>query len=116
MAGPARNRALRARFGIESLVLQQEQLDELLASREKLMALPELNILYEDNHCLAVDKSAGCLSTHYQGKEETIMEIIQSLQELAVIVCKALFDVLKLLLSALQFLVVNDGRERTLTS
>jgi 23S rRNA pseudouridine1911/1915/1917 synthase len=36
------------------------------------MALPELDILYEDNHCLAVAKPGGCLSTHFQGKEETI--------------------------------------------
>src|SRR5713226_8307373 len=34
------------------------------------LALPE--ILYEDNHCLAVAKPAGCLSTHYAGKEETV--------------------------------------------
>ena len=36
------------------------------------MALPELEILYEDNHCLAVAKPGGVLSTHFQGKEETI--------------------------------------------
>ncbi len=36
------------------------------------MALPPLDILYEDNHCLAVAKPAGCLSTHYQGREETL--------------------------------------------
>jgi len=36
------------------------------------MALPELDILYEDNHCLAVAKPGGCLSTHFQGNEETI--------------------------------------------
>src|SRR6516165_12662866 len=32
--------------------------------------LPE--ILYEDNHCIAVAKPADCLSTHFQGREETI--------------------------------------------
>ncbi|HMF15904.1 MAG TPA: RluA family pseudouridine synthase [Gemmataceae bacterium] len=37
-----------------------------------VMALPELEILYEDNHCLAVAKPGGVLSTHFQGKEETI--------------------------------------------
>src|SRR3954467_5350038 len=31
-----------------------------------------LRILYEDNHCLAVAKPSGALSTHYQGKEETL--------------------------------------------
>jgi 23S rRNA pseudouridine1911/1915/1917 synthase len=34
--------------------------------------VPPLDILYEDNHCLAIAKPAGCLSTHYQGKEETL--------------------------------------------
>ncbi len=33
---------------------------------------PFPEILYEDNHCLAVAKPAGCLSTHYGGKEETL--------------------------------------------
>ncbi len=36
------------------------------------MELPPLEILYEDNHCLAINKPAGYLSTHYQGKEETL--------------------------------------------
>lgn len=31
-----------------------------------------LDILYEDNHCLAIAKPAGCLSTHFEGKEETL--------------------------------------------
>src|SRR5205823_10499805 len=32
--------------------------------------LPE--ILYEDNHCLAIAKPTGALSTHFQGGEETL--------------------------------------------
>jgi 23S rRNA pseudouridine1911/1915/1917 synthase len=32
----------------------------------------DLEILYEDNHCLAVLKPAGRLSTHFQGTEETL--------------------------------------------
>jgi 23S rRNA pseudouridine1911/1915/1917 synthase len=36
------------------------------------MTLPLPEILYEDNHCLAVAKPTGCLSTHFQGKEETL--------------------------------------------
>lgn len=36
------------------------------------LVLPPLEILYEDNHCLAVAKSSGILSTHYQGREETL--------------------------------------------
>jgi 23S rRNA pseudouridine1911/1915/1917 synthase len=31
-----------------------------------------LEILYEDNHCLAVAKPAGSLSTHFEGREETL--------------------------------------------
>jgi 23S rRNA pseudouridine1911/1915/1917 synthase len=33
---------------------------------------PELDILFEDNHCIAVFKPAGVLTTHYEGKEETL--------------------------------------------
>lgn len=36
------------------------------------MDLPPLRIIYEDNHCLAIDKPAGALTTHYQGDEETL--------------------------------------------
>ena len=33
---------------------------------------PSLDILYEDNHCLAVVKPAGVPSTHFEGREETL--------------------------------------------
>src|SRR5258708_6604876 len=36
------------------------------------MPASSLEILYEDNHCLAVVKPAGILSTHFQGREETL--------------------------------------------
>jgi len=36
------------------------------------VASPPLDILYEDNHCLAVAKPSGWPSTHYQGMEETV--------------------------------------------
>ena len=36
------------------------------------MSLPLPEILYEDNHCLAVLKPGGCLTTHFQGREETL--------------------------------------------
>ncbi len=36
------------------------------------MELPPLDILYEDNHCIAVVKPSGALSTHFEGKEETL--------------------------------------------
>ena len=31
-----------------------------------------LEIIYEDNHCLALAKPAGRLTTHFQGREETL--------------------------------------------
>src|SRR5205823_6034849 len=37
--------------------------------------LPE--ILYEDNHCLAIAKPTGALSTHFQGGEETLDRIVK---------------------------------------
>jgi 23S rRNA pseudouridine1911/1915/1917 synthase len=42
------------------------------------MALPELDILFEDNHCLAVNKPAGVVSTHYQGTEETVDRAVKA--------------------------------------
>lgn len=36
------------------------------------MSLPPLEILFEDNHCLAIAKPAGIPSTHFQGREETL--------------------------------------------
>src|SRR5437868_15424416 len=36
------------------------------------MTLPMPEILFEDNHVIAVAKPAGCLSTHFQGREETL--------------------------------------------
>lgn len=37
-----------------------------------VLPLPPLEILYEDNHCLAIYKPAGYLSTGYEGGEETL--------------------------------------------
>jgi 23S rRNA pseudouridine1911/1915/1917 synthase len=36
------------------------------------MDLPPLEILYEDNHCLAIAKPGGVASAHFQGEEETL--------------------------------------------
>jgi 23S rRNA pseudouridine1911/1915/1917 synthase len=36
------------------------------------VTIPPLEILYEDNHCLALVKPAGCITTHFDGKEETL--------------------------------------------
>ena len=38
---------------------------------------PPLEILYEDNHCLAVNKPSGTLSTHFQGREETLDRLVK---------------------------------------
>jgi len=40
--------------------------------------VPPLEILYEDNHCLAVFKSSGCVTTHFQGKEETLDRAVKA--------------------------------------
>src|SRR5262249_59536734 len=34
--------------------------------------MTELDVIYEDNHCLAVFKPAGRLSAHFEGREETL--------------------------------------------
>lgn len=39
--------------------------------------IPELDILYEDNHCLAVAKPAGFASAHFQGRENTIDQLVK---------------------------------------
>src|SRR6059058_5956592 len=36
------------------------------------MPLAPLEILYEDNQCIAIAKPAGSLSTHFEGREETL--------------------------------------------
>jgi 23S rRNA pseudouridine1911/1915/1917 synthase len=35
-------------------------------------------ILFEDNHCVAVDKPPGTLSTHFEGKEETVDRLVKA--------------------------------------
>ena len=46
--------------------------------RELRVSLPPLDILYEDNHCLAIVKPAGTLSTHFQGEEETLDRAVKA--------------------------------------
>ena len=36
------------------------------------MELPPLDILHEDNHCIAVCKPGGIASAHFQGDEQTL--------------------------------------------
>jgi 23S rRNA pseudouridine1911/1915/1917 synthase len=38
----------------------------------------DLDVLFEDNHCLAVAKPAGVPSTHYEGREETLDRIAKT--------------------------------------
>jgi 23S rRNA pseudouridine1911/1915/1917 synthase len=42
------------------------------------MQLPPLQILFEDNHCLAIYKPPGCLTTGYEGGEETLDRQVKS--------------------------------------
>jgi 23S rRNA pseudouridine1911/1915/1917 synthase len=42
------------------------------------VADPAFEILYEDNHCLAVVKPSGVLSTHYEGREETLDRAVKA--------------------------------------
>ncbi len=37
-----------------------------------------LDVLYEDNHCLAVAKPAGVVSAHFQGREETVDRLVKA--------------------------------------
>ncbi len=37
-----------------------------------------LDILYEDNHCIAINKPVGWPTTHYNGREETIDRLVKS--------------------------------------
>src|SRR6516164_8687552 len=41
------------------------------------MTPPMPEILYEDNHCLAIAKPSGMVSTHYQGREQTLDRLIK---------------------------------------
>jgi 23S rRNA pseudouridine1911/1915/1917 synthase len=42
------------------------------------MTLPPLDVIYEDNHCIAVAKPAGFSSAHFQGKEETLDRAVKA--------------------------------------
>src|SRR6185312_17434141 len=37
-----------------------------------------LDILYEDNHCLALNKPAGWPTTHFDGTEETVDRLVKA--------------------------------------
>lgn len=42
------------------------------------MIEPPFEMLYEDNHCIALVKPSGMLSTHYEGREETLDRAVKS--------------------------------------
>jgi 23S rRNA pseudouridine1911/1915/1917 synthase len=44
----------------------------LYNSAAEVRMTPALDILFEDNHCLAINKPCGRLSTHFDGREETL--------------------------------------------
>src|SRR5215212_4450477 len=37
-----------------------------------------LDILYEDNHCVALNKPAGWPTTHFDGKDETVDRLVKA--------------------------------------
>src|SRR6202790_3175962 len=39
---------------------------------------PPLDILFEDNHCLAIAKRSGAVSAHFQGKEQTLDRAVKA--------------------------------------
>ena len=41
------------------------------------MTLPTLDVVYEDNHCLAVAKPSGVASAHFQGADETLDRLVK---------------------------------------
>lgn len=48
------------------------------ALEKVIVTADSLEILYEDNHCIAVAKPAGALSTHFEGKEETLDRLVKA--------------------------------------
>src|SRR3954451_20883152 len=38
---------------------------------------PALEILFEDNHCIAIAKPVGAVSAHFQGEEETLDRVVK---------------------------------------
>ncbi len=42
------------------------------------MIAPSFEILYEDNHCLAVVKPSGVVSAHFQGEEQTLDRAVKA--------------------------------------
>jgi 23S rRNA pseudouridine1911/1915/1917 synthase len=43
----------------------------------EVMELPPLDVLYEDNHCLAIAKPSGFASAHFQGQDETLDRVVK---------------------------------------
>src|SRR3954470_12666813 len=42
------------------------------------MTAPPLDILYEDNHCLAIAKPSGAVSAHFTGREQTLDRTVKA--------------------------------------
>jgi 23S rRNA pseudouridine1911/1915/1917 synthase len=45
---------------------------------ESMSFADSLDILYEDNHVIALNKPAGWPTTHFEGKEETVDRLVKS--------------------------------------
>src|SRR5262245_25549234 len=52
-------------------------MDTMTVSEGRAMT-QSLEVLYEDNHCLAVFKPPGRLSTHFEGREETLDRAVKA--------------------------------------
>src|SRR5205085_5325489 len=48
------------------------------AGRRPRVTQPPLEVLYEDNHCVAVAKPAGSVSAHFQGHAETLDRAVKA--------------------------------------
>src|SRR5205085_8736262 len=48
------------------------------AGRRPRVTQPPLEVLYEDNHCVAVAKPAGSVSAHFQGHTETLDRAVKA--------------------------------------
>src|SRR4051812_46539581 len=59
-------------FGSHGLQYDEWRRFAQLSFTSNHMEPAPLEILYEDNHCLAIAKPSGVCSAHFQGEEETL--------------------------------------------
>src|SRR5271165_2134084 len=73
---PGRPAGLAPRFALTAL--PRPCYGQAVAYGTPCMTLPLLEILYEDNHCVAVAKPAGVPSTHFDGTTETVDRAVKA--------------------------------------